>query len=61
VPFLVAQKKGEKRTHLIAVREAVSGLTLCKITWMAKEDLVMADEERLWHLENLSTDIKLFQ
>jgi hypothetical protein len=52
VPFCVAPKKGEKPTHPIPVsEEALSGATLCKMTWTAKKDLLMADKERRWHLE----------
>jgi hypothetical protein len=54
VPFLVTSKKGEKQTNSIPVKEAVSSVTLCNMAWMAKKDLLMADKERWWHLENPS-------
>jgi hypothetical protein len=56
VPYLL----GRKRVHPIVCPCPATGKSFEEMTFTQKKDLLMADEERLWRLQNLHADITNF-
>jgi hypothetical protein len=56
VPYLL----GQKRAHPIVCPHPATGKSFQTMTFTQKKDLLMANEERLWRLQNLNADISNF-